>query len=352
MKSHHQHHRSFAAWCLVGCVVVGACAKRDGEATPKVGNAARSAPTASLPPASEQERDASKKSDSQLKSQVKMALGQPGRAERHQALVDLGGALARLHPARAADVAKQILAEKGEADGDAYAFVSAFSSDYAALDPAGAAAWAEFLPLSLKFSALTFAAQQWAQKDVAAATAWAESISETSLRLAMLRRIGEEVERSGDLKLGAEWALRLAGSKDAVENTDAIARLWAKADPTAAFQWAARISDAGHQSAAVLAVATSVAERSPQAAAEWIEKFPLGDLRQQAAGVVGARWAEKDPESAVRWLAGLGEPRVLESSIHVVMRQWLSRDRARAVEWIRTAPLSEETKAYLLATSG
>jgi hypothetical protein len=273
-------------------------------------------------------------------------------AERGQALEDLAGALARHDPVGARELLTLILAEQGEGSPAAYAFVSAFASDYAAIDPAAAAGWAEFLPLSLRFGALTFAAQHWARTDPAAATAWAGALAEPSLRSAMLRRIGEELERTGEPGFAAAWARRLAGSADATQHTDAIARLWARGDMPAAFQWSLGIADPARQEAAVIAVAGVAAEQNPVAAADWVAKFPAGDLRNRAAAVAVARWAESDPESAVRWLAAIGDQRMLESNIHVVARRWLAKDRSRATEWIQTSPLPPALKEYLLLQGG
>ena len=284
-----------------------------------------------------------------LAGQLQAALSLPNKPERQQALEDLGAALARHDPARAAEVAKQILAERGESSSEAYAFISGFSSEYAAMDPAAAAAWAEFLPLSLRFGALTYVAQQWAKSDLPAATAWAEKIADASLRVATFRRIAEELDRSAEPKAAAAWAQRLAGSVDAAQHTETIARLWGRADAQGAFQWSAQIDEPARQITAVVAIASAVSEQNAAAAAEWVGKFPAGDARTQAAVITASKWSESDPEAAARWLAALGDAQLLETGIHGVVRRWLEKDRARATSWIQSAPLSQQTKNYLLA---
>jgi hypothetical protein len=282
-----------------------------------------------------------------LPGQLQTVLMEPKRAERQLALADLAAALARHHPTRAADVVKQILAEKGENDGDAYAFVSQFSSDFAALDPAAAAAWVETLPLTLRFGACALVAPAWARVDLSAATKWAEGISDLSLRTNVFRRIGQEVEGIGETQAAA-WAQRLAGSADAGQHTELISRLWAKGDVQGAFQWSANLGEPERRTAAVVAVAGVVAEQDPQTTSAWVGQFPAGDLRNQAVSALAVVWSQRDPESALRWLAGLGDPPLLESNMHTAASRWLQADRKRAADWIRSAPISPATKAYLL----
>jgi len=268
--------------------------------------------------------------------------------ERRQALEDLAGALARHDPQRAADLVKRMLAEQGEGSRDAYAVVSGFASDYAAMNPAAAAAWAEFLPLSLKFGALTFVAQQWARADLAGATTWAEGIGEPSLRAAMLRRISEELERSGEAMATGAWAKRLAGSADAAQHTETIARLWARTDVQGVFQWAAQVEEPARRTTAVVAIAAAVAEQDPRVAAAWIGQFPMGELRTQAAITVSAKWAKSDPKAALLWAESLGDPPLLEVVTRNVAPGWIAKNPEQATEWIQRVPISDQTKQYVL----
>lgn len=283
-----------------------------------------------------------------LERRLQSILGLPKKPDRQQALGDLGGALALYDPTGAATQMKRILAEKGTETGDAYAFVSGFMSDYAARTPAAAAAWAEMLPLDLKFGAYAFVAQNWAKSDLPAASAWAEGIPDLSLRTATLRRIGQELELSGEPKVVAAWAQRLAGAPDAAHHTEMISRLWAKSDAQGAFQWSAQLEDPVRRNSAVVAIAGIVAEQDPRAAGAWIQGFPSGELRIQAAMTVASKWSENDPEAAARWVAGLGDQHLLETTIPSVGRRWLQRDRVRATEWIRLSPISKQTQEYIL----
>jgi hypothetical protein len=132
------------------------------------------------------------------------------RPERRQALEELAEELVHQDPEQAADIARRILREKGDASGEGYDFVSAFMSRFAALDPAAAARWADFLPQALKFGASTPVAQQWAVNDWPAATRWAQGIDDVSLRTSGLRRVGEQLIAAGltDAAPQMSWSSR------------------------------------------------------------------------------------------------------------------------------------------------
>jgi hypothetical protein len=283
-----------------------------------------------------------------LKQRLQAVLALPQTADRRQALEDLAGALARKYPERAREVLRSIQADSGEAGADAYAFVSGFSSDYAALNPAAAAAWVESLPLALKFNACSFVAAEWGKTDLKAATTWAEGIEDLSLRTAVLRRIAQELEGGANLTAVAAWAQRLAASPEASHNAELIGRLWAKADVQGAFQWSSNLADPAQRNVAVLAVTGAVAGEDPQVVSAWVEKFPDGELRSQAVAVTSAKWSESDPESAARWVARLGDPQLLEMAMPAIAGRWLRKDRVAATEWIRGSQLSKQAKDYLL----
>lgn len=283
-----------------------------------------------------------------LRTRVAEILKLPGKPERDEALQDLAIVLARHHPAGASAALQELLARGGENSGEVHHFVSRFSSELAPIDPAATAAWIATLPSSLKFAAATALAPLWARTDLAGATAWAETLSDLSLRATALRRIGQELAVSGEPAANAGWAQRLARAPEAVQHAEMIGRLWAAGDIPGAFQWAAALEDPAARNIAVVAVASVVAERDPQVASGWVAGFPEGELRNQAANAVSLKWSESNPEAAARWLSSFGNQQLLELGLQGFARRWLQSDRARAAEWIRTAPISRQVRDYLL----
>ncbi len=275
-------------------------------------------------------------------------LGLANRPERRQALDELAEGLFQRDPKQAAEVTRRILQEKGESSGDAYDFVSAFMSRYAVSDPTAAAAWADFLPLTLKFSAYTPVAQNWAANDWEAATQWAQKIEDLSLRSSVLRRISEKLEGSGLTEAAGTWAQALSKTSDAAQHTEVISRLWAARDVDGAYQWSAQLPAPEDRSKALAALAGVLAEKDPLVASQWVEKFPDEEARRHAAGITITKWAQTDPEAATRWLTRLGDPALLESGVRGIANLWLQKDRPRAEQWIQSAPLSQPTKEYLL----
>lgn len=284
-----------------------------------------------------------------LRTRVASILKLPKKADRDEALQELAAALARHHPAGASEVLRELIARGGEHSSDAYVFVSQFSSEYAQIDVAAAAAWIELLPLSLRFTAATFVAQQWSRADLAAATRWAGGIADQSLRLSILTRMGEELERNADVRAGSTWARLLATTPDAGGTSEIIARLWARGDITGAFQWSVAIEDPAARTAATTAVAAVVAKQAPEAAADWVGRFPAGGLRDQTVSAVAGIWADSNPAAAARWVESLGDQRLLENNIRLIAPRWLQADPDAAQAWIRRARISDETRRYLEA---
>lgn len=338
---------------LVLAALVG-CSRKTEEASRAGSAVAPEAKAPAIAAAKEPGRDVSaapRISADDLPAQIKAVLDITGPGRR-QALEDLAGALAQYDPQRAADLVKRILAEQGEGGRDVHALVSGFMSDYSARNPAAAAAWAEILPLNLKFDAFTFVAREWAKTDLPAATAWAEAISDLSLRSSALRRISERLAESAEPQEVAGWARRLASSTDASHHTELIGRLWAKGDLQGAFQWAAQVEDPVRRTSAVVAVAGVVAEQNPGAAISWVEKFPPGELRNEAISVTALKWSESDPEAATRWIHGLGDQQMMETSMPTIARRWMQKEPVKAAGWIQSAPLPKRTKEYLLNRPG
>jgi len=320
-------------------------AKARPTASAKGANVAAGADTSRRPSLSAEElaRD-----PASLRTRVAEILKGSKQPARDEALRDLAIVLARHHPTGASAALQELLARGGENSGEVHHFVSHFSSELAQIDPAATAAWLATLPESLKFAAATSLAPLWARTDLAGATAWAETLSDLSLRATALRRIGQELAVAGDPTANAGWAQRLARTPEAVQHAELIGRLWAAGDIQGAFQWAVALEDSATRHTAVVAVASVVAERDPQVASGWVAGFPEGELRNQAASAVSLKWSESNPEAAARWLSSFGNQQLLELGLQAFGRRWLQSDAARAAEWIRNAPISRQVRDYLL----
>lgn len=262
-------------------------------------------------------------------------------------------------------------------------------------------------------SALNAVASTWAESDAAGAEQWARRLADPEERGNSLLAIAGEMTRDNpaaalalavDLPPGLardEFLLHAAGewagldAKSAIEwgqqiqNEDlraqmlaAIATGFAEKDPAAAATLAAQSMPAGRaQDDAVVGIVQRWVQQEPEQAAVWVAAFPEGNLRDTALEAVVKLWADRDltdagawvnslseragsdvaiaayveklavqfPEMAVEWAQEIRSPVLRDERLVHLAELWLHHDAPAARQWIAQAPLSQETKARLLA---
>ncbi|MGE9270368.1 MAG: hypothetical protein ACQKBU_06150 [Verrucomicrobiales bacterium] len=223
-------------------------------------------------------------------SSLEEIMRQPGQASRIQGLIDLYSGMS----------AEELAAEAAKLDslpmGDRILASMLLFSRWGELDPLGALDHTKTMGMAGMFAKPTIL-RSWASVDpVNAANYYSENASEFA-----------------DLGRG-----RGPGGTNGAE---AIAREWAKLDPTAALEWAYTLEGRDQQSALV-SVVSELATTDPSKAASLAASFDEDD-QQRAYSEIAEQWALQDFESAEAWIATLegdAKQSALASAIDVLAK--------------------------------
>lgn len=236
--------------------------------------------------------------------------------------------------------------------GDAYTFTKVFAARLAARDVSAVMVWSEELPDVLKEVAYPFIARQSVAGDLHALSEWTRSIASPALRATVLRATSQELRRVGGDERSLEWARALAESPDGPRFSDLVVEHWARRDFSAATEWATKLSDVSDRETAFLSIATSAGEHVPAAALTWASSLPESDLRNRVVNQTLVAWANSDPAAAASWCEERpGDSAAVAPALPQIAAAWLRRDHEAASRWIARAPISRETKTYLLGIS-
>lgn len=184
---------------------------------------------------------------------------------------------------------------------------------------------------------------RWAQRDPAAALAWAAAQSGEAQREAVASLAARWAKTDYDAAWQALTAAGVAGQALpsliylAPENRLAeLARhTTAIADPAAR----------GEASAAMMRVWT---HRDPEAASAWMAAQPAGEIRDQAIGAF-VRWADvRDPEAGLMWAATMTDAARRQEAMRHIIKQLGGRAPAEAGPWLeQNTTLPAEERAEL-----
>jgi hypothetical protein len=140
-------------------------------------------------------------------------------------------------------------------------------------DPQEAAARLGQLPSASRAGATGQVALQWAQKDAAAAAAWAGGLSEGGARASAFRSIAQ-TWTGQDLVKTADWLDRLPASRSRDAAVSAFTRQVTDSDPESAMAWAETISDATTRTGDLERIALTWMGQDQEAARRWIAATP------------------------------------------------------------------------------
>ena len=171
--------------------------------------------------------------------------------------------------------------------------------------------------------------------------------------------------------------LPLVPAGEARENAvRAIASVWSRADPGAAFAWAEALPDAALRSAAVETALGDLAQRDPRqaieiarrslrppalertifsalqrlgstdpnAAAPLVAILPPGDLQTMAASHVARMLAERDVTAALAWVQTIPVDLTRWMAFNNVLTTWVQRDRTAAARHVLEMPPGQGTE--------
>ncbi len=231
------------------------------------------------------------------------------------------------------------------------AITSAFymvANNWGERDPAAALAWAEQQHVSpLGLNPIAGAVSGRRNKDPAAAEAYALSRANTALGKQLIPNIANQIANQ-DRARATDWASKIPDKDVRNQTYTILAAQLAITDPKSASNWALTLPP----DAMAGAVTTSVsmwARSDPTEAGHWLENLS-GSVRDSAVISYSETVAESDPSAAMGWAATISDPAKRERATKGVMRQWLENDPAAARAWVQSSSLGEEEKTKLLAS--
>src|SRR5688500_5122901 len=138
----------------------------------------------------------------------------------------------------------------------------------------------------LKRAVFSSLAGEWAASDPAAAAAFAVAMPEEKDPEARLSYRGETEKQH------ARWT---------------IGQRWASKDPQAAMQWISELPETEQRQHIVTAAEVSAHSNPQQAAAYVASQLPAGDAQNEAVLKVAGIWGVTQPSEAAQWVFGFPE---------------------------------------------
>jgi hypothetical protein len=190
------------------------------------------------------------------------------------------------------------------------------------------------------------------RQEPAALEEWSRNLDDPGLRANVISTMSQLLSISDPNGFAAQWAMRLAqNEKDGPRLSEVVALHWAKADFDAAARWSMSLENPDDKESGVLAVTKARAEADAAGAADWAGRALEGNVRGAAIAEAVRNWVKTDPAAAAGWIDRLADPLITESTFDTIGVAWMRKDEKAAEAWIEKAPVSQERKDYLYATS-
>lgn len=205
---------------------------------------------------------------------------------------------------------------------------------------------------------------QWAQKDPAAAEAYALTITDPNTRagalsgiasiraqtnpdeaLAWAENLATPNERNQAMtavlrSLASKDPQRVAGMLDGIDNPQikqslitTVAHQLLSTDRAAGLAWIDGLPGGSGKSQALNSAIGQIAREDPRAAASLLDKLPPNFRKNALSGVVQT-WAQNDLEGAKTWVTTLKNPFDLQIGLSGILGQWALQDPVGAAQYL------------------
>ena len=157
-----------------------------------------------------------------------------------------------------------------------------------------------------QFADLSAHFDTWAQKDTAAALAWAKSLPDAAQRIDLLERsVPSDHSDLRDADRYLPLALELPPGQTRDAKISGLLSAWARTDPDAALAWLSAHDDPSLAAAAERvqgSLVGALAATDPAAAVAAWSRLPSAESRSSAVPALAKAWAKTDPAAASRWM--------------------------------------------------
>jgi hypothetical protein len=179
-----------------------------------------------------------------------------------------------------------------------------------------------------------------------AASQWAESLPDGSLKGTAMARIAESYARKDPLA-AAQWAQRFASEDYASRTIEQIGGRWAENDPVAAVNWLETLPPGNGQMAGLRTAFGDWEDRDPAAAGEYLVAMPPSAQRDSAVSGFATGYAWQNPQLAIAWAQDIRDPALRQSSLTRAGQAFFHRDPENARAWLETSGLPPETQQQI-----
>ncbi len=180
---------------------------------------------------------------------------------------------------------------------------------------------------SLRPILLEQAALVWAGRDLARASEWARSLNAEAERDEALRMIAHEAVRTEPVAALAV-AVELPAGEPRAQLILRAASEWASTDPKGAVAWASQIADSTLRDSVLAGVAMAWGDKDPVAAATLaVSELPPGRVQADAVVSIVQRWAQADPQAAASWVSTFAESAMRDAALENLAKLWTGEVR-------------------------
>lgn len=206
-------------------------------------------------------------------------------------------------------------------------------------DAAAAAAWAiQFPEGPVRSSALEQVAIAWANSDLKNTAAWLRDLPDGESKQVATLATAYEATRSAPLT-ALDLASNLAPTSERNELLAHAASQWATDNFAAAAEWAGKISDADLRQQMLAAIAVAGAgENAPAAAAFIANSLTPGETQARAAVSITQRWTQSAPPDAAAWISQFPDLPVRDAAVENLVGLWAQHDSAATANWLSALP--------------
>lgn len=183
-------------------------------------------------------------------------------------------------------------------------------------------------------------ATEMLEQGVDSARAWADGLSDPSLKSGALSTVASEYA-SQDLNAAVSWVTDYAGEDYGSRAVTEVAETWAESDPRAVLEWAGNLPESA-QAGAIAEALDEWTERDPMAASEYLRDMPASEAKDNAIEGFATELAREDPTAAIAWAETIGDQELRLETLTEVAQSWYRRDQTEAANWLEASELPQE----------
>ncbi|MFC7336683.1 hypothetical protein ACFQY0_05810 [Haloferula chungangensis] len=160
---------------------------------------------------------------------------------------------------------------------------------------------------------------------------WIAGISDSDLKNRASRYLANDLARL-DPERAAQWSATITDPNTLREVSEDISESWARQDVESAKSWVMTLPD-GARGEAVEGVASQYARQDPTAAAEWLNSLGNSPAYDDAREEVVRASYRQDPATSLNYISNIASERERNRNYERYLGDWMRRDADSARDW-------------------